>query len=290
MEIKENSGIVIDNAEMFKKIQEKLFELEYIWNIGKVVNTRSFEALTIYPENKRIYYCEKKWIFNRDRLKIITPLDLGILPDKWYINRNENNYKIVNDYFNNIDLFNINYDSKSGRIRNDGSLFDFEECTELTTEQFKTLVIKESTIEESTEEYYYRFKTEQEFKKDNLWCNIGPKNWSKRMLPLLGKTIDKKYYVDCIKQKSFYYKNNHYIEYIHCYSYVKEYNMPVSSVEEFSKLNLQTNKTNNNGKTIKVSRLPTIIFRRERERGIIIHSKHKETTIRNGYFRNKKSY
>lgn len=59
----------------------------------------------------------------------------------------------------------------------------------------------EVTILETKEESLYRFKTEEEFKKDGLWdyVNGAPKRWnsSGRMNHYLGKPVDRAYNMNC---------------------------------------------------------------------------------------------
>lgn len=292
MEIKENSAILIDSPEMSKKIQKRLFELNFRWLInGKNIRDTDTDMLIITTDDRYIYTCFKSYIDDhKSEYKIITPLDLGILPDKWWINRDVNNYKIINDYFNAMGKIGRCLCSV-GPINNIGT-HDCTGYTELTTEQFKTLVLKESIVEESTKEYYYRFKTEAEFRKDDLWRYGCPKLWTSKMLHLLGKIIDSKYYVHCKSAERFYYRDqqNNICWSIDPADYVKEYNMPDNiqyynfvalQPVKLSESNLQTNNTNNNG--IKISRLSPTIYRGEEKRGNTVYCRKTKTTVIGGY-------
>lgn len=292
MEIKENSAILIDSPEMSKKIQKRLFELNFRWLLnGKNIRDTDTDTLVITIKDRYIYNCSKSYVNDhKSEYKIITPLDLGILPDKWWIFRNTNNYKIINNYLNST-IKTGKYFHSTGPINNIGG-HESIGYTELTTEQFKTLVLKESTVEESTKEYYYRFKTEAEFKKDSLWYGEYPRLWTSEMLHLLGKIIDSKYYVHCKSAERFYYRDqqNNICWSIDPADYVKEYNMPDNiqyynfvalQPVKLSESNLQTNNTNNNG--IKISRLSPTIYRGEEKRGNTVYCRKTKTTVIGGY-------
>lgn len=94
---------------------------------------------------------------------LIPYVESFVLPEKWCVKRTRNNYKIINDYFNNLGTTESKYSSEEGFIYNcpinhykqhiytniDGfTIGKHEDFTELSFEQFQQFVLKINTMKE----------------------------------------------------------------------------------------------------------------------------------------------
>lgn len=84
--------------------------------------------------------------------------DTFVLPEYWWIQRNKENYEIVNDWFTENGYGNPFSADTPIRINDSKDNYKTDEVgTEITFEQFKTHILKESTMEKEIVEYKLKF-------------------------------------------------------------------------------------------------------------------------------------
>lgn len=211
--------------EMFKEIWTKLINsgwkatCDFVSIRDRFQEFKNGEMLYNDAEDKKTFYINykssQKYIKDSGHILLETTVQeiLGydpfakeefVLPKKWCIKRNKENYIIINNWFKSNNYGNPTAGDQYIRISNDNKNYDssfsydkrFENYTEITFDQFKKYVLKESIEQpKQTLKQAVHCKTQEEYKfaKETLGATFNPNAYieGESIIPLdaVGSTI-----------------------------------------------------------------------------------------------------